>query len=71
MTRSIVHLKRKAKKLNEKHGDPEPISDALNNLAHAVHTFRQYYFDMPLPNLIKNYPKKLYQQKNPQITGFY
>lgn len=60
MTRSIIHLKRKVKRLKKKHADPKIIADALDKLAHAVHTSKEYYFNTSLANFIKNDPKKFW-----------
>lgn len=69
MTRGIIHLKRKAKRLKKKHADPKLISDTLNNLADAVHSSKEYYFNTSLANFIKNDPKKFWnyisEKRNP------
>lgn len=61
MNRNIIQLKRRIKRFKKKHGKNNKIRQMQDNLACALHTAKDYYFKISLPNFIKNDPDKFWQ----------
>lgn len=60
MTRDVIHIKRKVKRLKKKHGNPLKIKEAQNSLEQKVIAAKNYYYNTSLPNFIKNDPTKFW-----------
>lgn len=60
MTREIIHLKRKIKRLKKRRLHIGNLNDLKESLARAVHTSKENYFHTVLPNFIVEEPKKFW-----------
>lgn len=60
MTRSIIHLKRKIKKLKKRHAQRDVIQKLQRSLASEVQQSKDYYFKTLMPNFIKSDPTKFW-----------
>lgn len=61
MTRSIIHLRRRIKRLKKHRAQQSTINHLRENLALAVRRSKDYYFKTTLPNFIKNDPGKFWR----------
>ncbi|XP_049269224.1 uncharacterized protein LOC125757630 [Rhipicephalus sanguineus] len=61
MTRAIIQLKRKIKRIKKKHARTGIISELQEKLACAVRDSKDLYFTVTLPNFIKNAPDKFWE----------
>lgn len=60
VTRKIIHLKRRIKRLKKRHVQSPVVEEIKNTLAREVRGSKDYYFKTLLPNFIKNDPSKFW-----------
>lgn len=60
MTRSIIHLKRKIKRLKKRHAPRSVIRELQSSLANEVQQSKDYYFKTVMPNFLRDDPSKFW-----------
>lgn len=60
MTREIIQLKHKVKRLKKNLASPHVIAEVNGSLANALHHSKERYFSTTLPNFIKTDPTKFW-----------
>lgn len=60
MTREIIHLKRRIKRLKKRHMHIGHLKELKENLARVVHSSKEHYFNTVLPKFIVEDPKKFW-----------
>lgn len=61
ITREILHMKRKLKRLKRRAADRGTIHAVQNTLNHAVASSKRQYFENTLPNFIRRAPEKFWR----------
>lgn len=71
ISRSIIHLKRKAKRLRKKRTAPQQLAEVRTTLYNAITRAKNFYFNTTLPNFLREEPHKFWnfiRQRNENIT---
>lgn len=69
MTRSIIHLKRKIKRLKKKHAPSYLISHVRDRISRELKSAKDYYFRTTLPDFIKHEPEKFWNYLSEKKTA--